>query len=203
MRRQYSNGPSKQWVTIISVSVTNKQLQGELSSGGKIVISLFEIPPAFRWPIEGEIWSVDRDTNDQTQWLLGSRILNPTDQGIDQYPTGSIRMDSVQVWDSQGRKFVAVDITSVEDGQILVWDDTEHTFVIQTPPPIPPLGSMFDYAGTTDPDSSWVIANGRTLNAVSDATLVPLWTLIGTTYGGTGQSSFLLPNTIPKIIRIR
>jgi microcystin-dependent protein len=58
----------------------------------------------------------------------------------------------------------------------------------------PPLGAMLDYAGASDPDGGWMLCDGRLLDAVADPTLKPLYDLIGVTYGGSGQSSFAIPD---------
>ena len=56
-----------------------------------------------------------------------------------------------------------------------------------------PAGVMMPYAGTTEP-SGWVFCYGQTVNSVTNTAYARLFTAIGTTYGGTGASSFILPD---------
>jgi len=63
-----------------------------------------------------------------------------------------------------------------------------------------PVGSSAEWSGDADPvGGKWMIEDGRTLNAVADATLMPLFTAIGTKYGGTGASAFNLPDSQGRI----
>jgi len=59
------------------------------------------------------------------------------------------------------------------------------------PVTIPP-GSIFPYAGAAAP-TGFVLCNGATYDGTQAAYLA-LWGVIGTTYGGAGQSSFAVPD---------
>ena len=54
-------------------------------------------------------------------------------------------------------------------------------------------GTVSTFAGTTAP-TDWVLADGSSLDSVSDTTLTNLFSLIGTTYGGTGAANFNVPD---------
>lgn len=58
-----------------------------------------------------------------------------------------------------------------------------------------PLGTIIDYAGSTDPSpptGTWLLCDGR---AISRATYVDLFTIIGTTFGtGDGSTTFNIPD---------
>lgn len=76
------------------------------------------------------------------------------------------------------------------------WTGT-HTF--ENEPTLPtgggglsPVGSMSMYAGATAP-TGWLLCDGSLLDNTS-GTYDALWTVIGTTYGGTGQTSFKVPD---------
>lgn len=56
-----------------------------------------------------------------------------------------------------------------------------------------PIGAIVEYAGATAPDG-WAFCNGQSLSVVADSRLQTLYALIGTTYGGTGSTNFLLPD---------
>lgn len=58
--------------------------------------------------------------------------------------------------------------------------------------PTVPVGSIMDYAGSTDPDVHWLICDGR---AVPQATYPVLFGIIAHTYGpDPGGGNFLLPD---------
>lgn len=55
-----------------------------------------------------------------------------------------------------------------------------------------PVGTVIPFAGSTAPDG-WLICNGAALDNTSGQ-YDSLFAVIGTVYGGTGQTSFNLPN---------
>ena len=57
-----------------------------------------------------------------------------------------------------------------------------------------PVGSIVMFAGSTAP-TGWLFCDGST---ISNVNYPELWAEIGTTYGGTGATSFYLPNTTRK-----
>ena len=61
-----------------------------------------------------------------------------------------------------------------------------------------PAGMLMPYAGTTEPNG-WVFCYGQTVNSVSNPVYARLFTAIGTTYGGTGASSFIIPDMRGRI----
>ena len=76
-----------------------------------------------------------------------------------------------------------------------------------------PSGAIIAFAGQAAP-AGWLICNGQTLDATSTAVepdyysngtpvsrYLALFTVIGTTYGGTGQSSFKVPDLRGEFIR--
>lgn len=65
--------------------------------------------------------------------------------------------------------------------------------VVIPPSPGLPTGSVIPFAGSSAP-SGYVFCDGATYNGTL-ATYADLWSAIGTTYGGTGISSFKVPDT--------
>lgn len=61
-----------------------------------------------------------------------------------------------------------------------------------------PTGSIAPMSGVFSPDG-WATCNGAALDGTKDVNLA-LWLVIGTTYGGTGQASFLLPNLGGRVL---
>lgn len=56
-----------------------------------------------------------------------------------------------------------------------------------------PTGTMLMYSGASAPDG-WVFCDGSSLDAESNTAYEALWSAIGTTWGGSGKSSFKVPN---------
>jgi microcystin-dependent protein len=59
--------------------------------------------------------------------------------------------------------------------------------------PALPSGMLSPYAGSSAP-TGWLLCAGQTLNSITTPEYAALWAVIGTTYGGTGSSSFNLPD---------
>src|SRR3954468_20396926 len=75
-----SHGPNKQWVEILACQPATQVVQGILGDGGKVSITLGDIPAAFRWPKVGEWWAIERDAINPTLWNLGNRIHGRTSE---------------------------------------------------------------------------------------------------------------------------
>ena len=56
-----------------------------------------------------------------------------------------------------------------------------------------PPGMLGDFAGSAAP-TGWLLCNGDTYDSIADPTLATLFSVIGTTYGGTGASNFNVPD---------
>ncbi len=55
-----------------------------------------------------------------------------------------------------------------------------------------PTGSVVPHSSAVAP-AGWVLCDGRTYDGTTEQ-FKPLWLLIGTTYGGSSQSAFMVPN---------
>lgn len=55
------------------------------------------------------------------------------------------------------------------------------------------VGVLQPYAGSSAPNG-WLLCNGATLDSVANPEYADLFTIIGTTYGGTGDDDFDLPD---------
>lgn len=71
--RDRSNG-LKQRVKILTVDPKTRRIEGVLKDFGSIQIAVFEVAAHFRWPKEGETWTVQRENN---YWMLGSPDEEP------------------------------------------------------------------------------------------------------------------------------
>jgi len=56
-----------------------------------------------------------------------------------------------------------------------------------------PEGTVQPYSGSTAP-TGWLLCAGQTLNSITSPQYAPLFSVIGTTYGGTGASNFIIPD---------
>jgi microcystin-dependent protein len=84
---------------------------------------------------------------------------------------------------------------SAASGAGNVTDLTAHLAGIDM---ILPAGILMPYAGTTEP-TGWVFCYGQTVDSVANTAYARLFTAIGTTYGGTGASSFVIPDMRGRI----
>jgi microcystin-dependent protein len=56
-----------------------------------------------------------------------------------------------------------------------------------------PVGTTQSFAGSTAP-IGWLLCYGQTLNAVTNPIYADLFSVIGTTYGGSGNTAFSVPD---------
>ena len=63
------------------------------------------------------------------------------------------------------------------------------------------LVGMIAAFATSSPPTGWLACQGQTLDSTTDTEYSPLFTVIGTTWGGTGSSSFLLPDLRGEFLR--
>jgi len=56
-----------------------------------------------------------------------------------------------------------------------------------------PKGLIASFGRTTPPEG-WLVCDGSTLNALQDVMFRELFDAIGTTWGGTGETSFQIPD---------
>jgi microcystin-dependent protein len=62
-----------------------------------------------------------------------------------------------------------------------------------------PTGTVLPYGGTAAP-TGYVLCNGAPYDAVTNPQYVPLWNILGVTFGGTGQSSFKVPDVMGRVV---
>jgi len=61
---------------IITVDPATRRIEGTLKDGAMVQIRATEVGAVFRWPTEGEVWTIRRDDG---YWILDSRIEIPED----------------------------------------------------------------------------------------------------------------------------
>ena len=62
-----------------------------------------------------------------------------------------------------------------------------------------PVGTVIPYAGAVEP-TGWIFARGQTLNASTAPQYAKLFSAIGTTYGGSGITSFIVPDLRGRVV---
>lgn len=63
---------------------------------------------------------------------------------------------------------------------------------------VTPVGSIQPFAGATSP-AGWLLCDGAALNSVTNTQYAALFAAIGVTYGGSGASSFNVPNLAGRV----
>jgi microcystin-dependent protein len=119
-------------------------------------------------------------------WLNeGSYDMTVTGTGITTYtqPIEVVRGDGVGLLAAN-----SVGTAQVQDGSITF--AKLATTVVQN---ILPAGTVLMWAGATLPSGGWAWCDGATYNGTLSQ-YQNLWTAIGTTWGGTGQSAFKVPD---------
>lgn len=165
-------------IQIVTVDTSQRRVEGSMKDGSMLQIAIWDVSSAFRWPVEGEIWTVYKDTG---IWMLGTRVqdgvVSTDDDGvrtkepepapIEGLNPGDMKLDSSRVVDNQGRAFL-VDATS------------------QSAP-----GDLKMTASTRIP-SGWLECDGSEVDRVTEA---DLFAAIGTSWGvGDGSTTFNLPD---------
>jgi microcystin-dependent protein len=83
---------------------------------------------------------------------------------------------------------------------VVTYNNSDGVFYLRgmTNPYAIPLGGMIDFAGTTAPNSSFVLSFGQ---AISRTTYATLFSLLGSTYGtGDGSTTFNVPDLRGRVI---
>jgi microcystin-dependent protein len=78
----------------------------------------------------------------------------------------------------------------------MIYDDTTESFLWYTGSAwvgVTPAGTVNPYAGSSAPPG-WLFCYGQTLDSTTNPEYADLFTAIGTTYGGSGASSFIVPD---------
>jgi len=90
---------------ITTVSPSTKKIEARLKDKGEIQISLFDIPPLFVWPKEGEYWIVRKDGN---YWKLINRYENNDDHKVTDLNPGEAKIGSDVLKSHTGSTFLNI-----------------------------------------------------------------------------------------------
>lgn len=108
-----------QTIRITTIDPSQRLVEGVLKDGAPIRIAVWEVPTNFRWPVEGETWTVCRREN---QWFLDSAFESDNEEfPIESLNAGETKIGSNTIYVKDGRQVVAVDISSAVDGMVVTW----------------------------------------------------------------------------------
>ena len=104
---QKRNVPERARVRILTVSPASRRIEGGLRDGGTIQITVIDVGPLFRWPVEGEQWNVVRRNN---AWMLDGSIQGKLeDTPIEDLDPGEAKIDADNVYTKTSRLWTAED----------------------------------------------------------------------------------------------
>lgn len=63
-----------------------------------------------------------------------------------------------------------------------------------------PAGVVVPFAGGSVPSADWILCDGSPVNSVANPQYAPLYSAIGTTYGGTGPADFNVPDLRGRVV---
>lgn len=121
----------RQLVKILTVDPANRRIEG---MGKDMAIRQIAIPTTgvlFRWPVEGEIWSIRYDNGVPVLDSI-AQTVDAESLTIETLDPGDALIASKVVVDSEGRQFVTVEGEPIH-GKFLMWDADLEAWVPGTP----------------------------------------------------------------------
>lgn len=132
VRDHYRNVPKTVRAQIVTVDTRTRQIEAQLKDIGIVPVVVWDLPVAFRWPVEGEWWTLNYNNG---YWSLGSimqgdQTIDGEDQParVEDLQPGDLKLHSENIIDGVGRQLVAVDGTPT-DGQVPTWDGTMGQYI--------------------------------------------------------------------------
>ena len=185
---------------IITVDPATRRIEGTLKDGAMVQIRATEVGAVFRWPAEGEVWTIRRDDG---YWILDSRIeipedglgdvstLNPGDTKItgNTLVAGSLSIEG----DLVAASGVLTNLTGLPTAGLV--DNAVTTAKLEVAEQLP-VGSITDYAGSAAP-TGWLLCFGQ---SVRRDTYAALFAVVSTTYGSVDGDTFNLPDLRGRVV---
>jgi microcystin-dependent protein len=176
----------KQVARIMTVDPATRKIEAALKDGAMIHVKVWEVPTVFRWPLEGEIWTVRKDNG---YWALDARYQNPHDDlsRVEAYEPGDTVIDgtvNIDYLDVYSDLSVGGDLAV--EGSVTVEGDLTVTGVIHLP-----TGIVVPYTFTSAPDG-WLPLNGDPVTT-THSSLRNLLVAEGSPWG-TSSGNPLLPD---------
>jgi hypothetical protein len=142
-----------QRVQIVTCDPSQRLIEGRLRDGVVVRIAVWEIPSGFRWPQQGEYWTINYRNN---FWHLGQPMevgesrkpiedLEPGDTKFGGGEDSTVYIDGV-LQNVDGKEYVNLDPATLDNGEAPVWQDGEWVSSAATGgvggPPTGPAGGV-------------------------------------------------------------
>ena len=97
-----------QLIRITTVDPSQRLVEGVLKDGAPIRVAIWEVPTNFRWPVQGETWSVTRRAN---HWFLGNAYEDTESEEfpIEDLAPGETKIGSSAIFDRFGNRLASHD----------------------------------------------------------------------------------------------
>lgn len=129
--RDHVNRTPKQLVKILTVDPSTRRIEG---MGKDMAVRQIATPTTgvvFRWPIEGEIWSIRYENGVPVLDSIADSV-DAADLDIESLGPGDAMIAGKVVVDSAGRQFITVDGTP-SHGQFIMWSEDSKSWIPKYP----------------------------------------------------------------------
>lgn len=94
----------RQYAQIITVDPSKRRIDGRLRDGSFVQIGVQDQSATFRWPVEGEIWSIESLNQG---WVLGARLTTADEEfRIEDLDPGDALIDSSKIVNKDGARLL-------------------------------------------------------------------------------------------------
>src|SRR4051812_34245425 len=115
----YMQHTAKWKARIVTSDPEANYIEAVVGDGAIRYISVGSMGPTFRWPVEGETWTIYMENQ---SWSLGERWPDPEEWSPTSLSPGQVLIDGNEVFDSNGNRLAAYDPSEFDDGETLVWN---------------------------------------------------------------------------------
>jgi hypothetical protein len=126
-------------VSILTVDPASGRVEVVGKDAAVIQIGVGRVPAIFRWPVQGEVWTIIRENG---EWSLESKVSDPDSKSLSTLNPGEAMVQADKIWTPSGEYLVTSDEglpSGGTIGQVLAknsnadWD-TQWTSIVPDPP---------------------------------------------------------------------